>query len=188
MTTTPAHPANHTTARSNGDSRPFTNVQSVIDLHLGRVLSDIDGARTANSHLRRTAPQDRTGREVALRLSGAAFGRRIVGALLALRRAGRRFIAVDRWEATLEALEDLPAPGRPLQVVFISREEVLPRVGSFVYAMQDATGAHVGVLRRYRNGEWFAARLGPNGERAWAGGHAYAEAAAYGVGWLIADR
>ncbi|MBQ1048464.1 hypothetical protein KBX50_08295 [Micromonospora sp. C51] len=167
-------------------TRRLVSVEALLDFHLRRARLMVHTVRYKTWSVAqpsdRVAPWDRhTRADVALTLQWVASERRIVAALLALRRAGVEQLTDTRWATTRFTVANQPTPPRSLQVVAWGEG-----------VMRDLDGLRVGTLWCDRSGAWFAVRRGRNDNTpaGWmiAGDYETAESAAYAVGCLITDH
>ncbi|MFI7608477.1 hypothetical protein ACIBTV_25455 [Micromonospora sp. NPDC049366] len=177
---------------------PLHPIASLIDHHRFLARQNLTAAHLLSATFRVPRfymPPGRHDRsDLANTLAVVADDRRLLAALLTLRRAGVLYMTGSRWRGMSAAILAGPSPTRPLQVV-ATGHGVLPDNGDGCgeYPMTDGR-RYVGELWHNRHGEWRAFRRGTDGGVTAAdgatvsAGHRTADAAAYAVGWLIADH
>ncbi|MEU1813368.1 hypothetical protein [Micromonospora aurantiaca (nom. illeg.)] len=175
-------------------SEPVHPVASLIDQHEREARKSVRASafhrwnQTQTWHYAltfRSFPAD-----VAVSLTEAAKQRRVLAVLLAYRRAGAEYILPARWNGVKAAALTGPQPRQPFMVVTTGHGVVVDDEHRYASYPQGVGGEGVGEV--WLSGtDWWAVRYSPDGDPAETvvgGPRATADAAAYAVGFLNADR
>ncbi|MBQ1048465.1 hypothetical protein KBX50_08300 [Micromonospora sp. C51] len=192
--TRPAPDPNAVPPRPNTGEACYS-IASLIDHHRRKARNFITGSEHHRWNLGQTWHYMSIYRshpgDVAACLSSAADQRRLLAALYAYRRSGVTHIRGSRWVGLKDAILNDAPPRSPLMVVNTGHgglvEDDSGR-GSYPLAVGER---FVGEVWSDRDGRWWASRMGPAGTpvgMTTSGSHRHPDAAAYAVGFLVADH